>query len=255
MIDVPRAPWPAGFPVVVIHTTVALRDAHPNYGAAKSGDHTAAVELVSALLAPGAVRDTENQLAGSKPVIVPVRAVETTGINLIPDAMAHDLAQRLGLRVTTEIVQTNTVGHTRAGGFHRLAFQPIFAGPVSRGSHYLLVDDHVGLGGTLANLRSHIESQGGQVVAATTLTASRRSEVLALRLETLQALREKHGEPLEQYWRESFGFGLDALTEAEAGYLLRTPSFDAVRDRMAEARRQGVHGGVPAPQGGSGGAP
>ena len=86
------------------------------------------------------------------------------------------------------------------------------------------------------NLRGHIESHGGAVVLATTLSASRRSEVLALRPETLHSLFEKHGELLDKYWRDHVGFGIDVLTEAEAGYLLRAPSVDAIRTGMAEAR-------------------
>jgi hypothetical protein len=245
-----RAPWPADFPEVAVHATVALRDAHPDYAAAKSGEREPAVRLACALLSNTAVARLRDALGDRKPTVVPVRAVETTGINLIPDAMAHELGQRLGLAVTSDIVQTNTVGHTRASGFHRLAFQPLLAGSVLPGRLYLLVDDHVGLGGTLANLRGHIENEGGRVVVATTLCASRRSEVLALRPESLQNLREKHGELLEEYWRHRFGFGLEALTEAEAGYLLRTPSVDAVRDRLAEAGGSGVSGAVQPDQGG-----
>jgi hypothetical protein len=97
------------------------------------------------------------------------------------------------------------------------------------------VDDHVGLGSTLANLRGHIESHGGTVVLATTLSASRRSEVLALRAATLHSLSDKHGE-LDKYWRHHVGFGIDVLTEAEAGYLLRAPSVDAIRAGVAQAR-------------------
>jgi hypothetical protein len=248
-VTIRRSPWPVDFPEVVVHTTVALRDGHPDYAAAKSGTQDAAARLAGALLSAAAVDGIRDRIGAERPVIVPVRAVETTGINLIPDAMGHEMGRRLGLPVTSIIVQTNTVGHTRASGFHRLAFQPTFAGDVLPGCPYLLVDDHVGLGGTLANLRGHLEAEGGRVVLATTLSASRRSEVLALRAETLHALREKHGEPLEQYWQERFGFGLDALTEAEAGYLLRTPSFDAVRDRMAEAGGQGLRGPLRGDQG------
>jgi hypothetical protein len=245
-----RTLWAPGFPEVVVHTTVALRDAHPGYAAGKAGLRSAAVQLVGDLLSTAAVTAIHEALGEHRPIIVPIRAIETTGINLIPDAMARELGQRLGLSIiTTQLVQTNTVGHTRASGFHRLLFQPTFAGDVVPGSPYLLVDDHVGLGGTLANLRGHIESEGGHVVLTTTLSASRRSEVLALRAETLHALREKHGNPLERYWQESFGFGLDALTEAEAGYLLRTPSVDTVRDRMAEAGGEGVSGTIPGDQG------
>jgi hypothetical protein len=254
-VAIRRFPWPADFPEVVVHTSVARRDGHPDYAAAKSGTQDAAARLACALLSSTAVEQIRDLLHAERPVIVPVRAVETTGINLIPHAMAHEMGQQIGLAVAGNIVQTNTVGHTRASGFHRLSFQPTFAGVVLPGCTYLLVDDHVGLGGTLANLRGHIEGEGGRVVLTTTLSASRRSEVLALRAETLHALGAKHGEPLERYWQEHFGFGLHALTEAEAGYLLRTPSFDAVRDRMAEAGEQGLRGPLQRDQGpGDGGA-
>ncbi|MGO9837827.1 MAG: hypothetical protein ACLP1X_26870, partial [Polyangiaceae bacterium] len=217
-------------------TTVRRRDGHPDYVAAKSVDREAAVRIACDLLSDAAVAIVRQRLSDRKPTIVPVRAIETTGINLIPDAMSHELGRRLGMPVTTALVQTNTVGHTRASGFHRLAFQPTFDGAVEVGGTYLLVDDHVGLGATLANLRGHIERHGGSVLMATTLCASRDSEVLALRPPTLQALREKHGEPLDAYWREKFGFGIDLLTEAEAGYLRRTPSLDAIRAGVAKAR-------------------
>lgn len=239
-MSIPRVPWSLDFPSVVVHTTVAARDGHVDYLAAKSGDADAAFRVVRDLMAPAAMERIKDALAGRRPLIVPVHAIETTGINFLPEALGRDLGEYLSLPVTAELVQTNTVGHTRASGFHRLAFQPTFEGPVLPGQEYLLVDDHVGLGGTLANLRGHIENQGGRVILSTTLTASRRSEILALSPATLQALLEKHGNALEEYWRQQFGFGLDGLSEAEAGYLLRTPSFDAIRDRMAEAARQGL---------------
>jgi hypothetical protein len=233
-----RTAWKAEFPEVIVHTTVGRRDGHPDYVAAKSGQREAAVRIACDLLSDDAMARIRARLSDQRPTIVPVRAIETTGINLIPDAMSHELGRLLGLQVTTAIVQTNTVGHTRATGFHRLAFQPTFDGDVEPHGAYLLVDDHVGLGGTLANLRGHIEGLGGRVLMATTLSASRNSEVLALRARTLQALREKHGEPLNTYWRDDFGFGVDLLTEAEAGYLRRTPSLDAIRAGVAKARGQ-----------------
>jgi hypothetical protein len=54
-----------------------------------------------------------------------------------------------GLDATLAIVQTNSDGHTRAGGFHRLAFQPTFDGKVEAARDHVLVDDHIGLGSTL----------------------------------------------------------------------------------------------------------
>jgi hypothetical protein len=183
-----RTAWRAGLPDIVVHTTEKTRNAHPSYAGAKSGDREAATRLACDLLSNAALESIRGQLGDRRPLLVPVRAVETTGINLIPDAMSHEMALHLGLDVTLAVVQTNTVGHTRAAGFHRLAFQPTFDGKVVAGRDHVLVDDHVGLGSTLANLRGHIESHGGAVVLATTLSASRRSEALALRPETLHSL-------------------------------------------------------------------
>ncbi len=231
-----RLPWPSYFPLVAVHTTVGNRDSHPDYAAAKAGSRGAAVRLALDLLSVPAAAILRQELAGRQPTLVPVRAIEAAGMNLIPAAMAEELARLLGLQIATDILQTNTVGHTRANGYKRLALQPTFAGEVEIGREYVLVDDHIGLGGTLANLRGHIEGAGGRVIAATTMSASRNSEALALREETLQSLRRRHGQALESYWHTEFGFGLACLTQAEAGYLLRTSSVDDIRAGVASAR-------------------
>ena len=80
----------------------------------------------------------------------------------------------------------------------------------------------------------------------TTLSASRDAEVIAVRAETLSMLRSRHGEPLEQLWQDTFGHGLDCLTEVEANYLARQLSLDLIRARMAEAAEQARRRGVPA---------
>jgi len=51
-----------------------------------------------------------------------------------------------------------------------LVASAIFDGEVQPGAAYVLVDDHIGLGGTLANLRGYGEVRGGSVIAITTLT-------------------------------------------------------------------------------------
>ena len=114
--------------------------------------------------------------------------------------------------------------------------------PVHPGRHsapapraHKIGDEHVGPGGNLASLRGHMEAAGRHIVLATTSSANPRSELLAFPPATRQDLWGKHGAPLERCWQQTFGFGLDPLTEAKAGYLVRTPSFDFIRDRMAEA--------------------
>ncbi|TAL32834.1 MAG: hypothetical protein EPN98_12905 [Phenylobacterium sp.] len=241
----PRTPWPAGFPAVVVHTQTALRDHHPEYRAAKAGDAEAALTLAVDLLSDAGAEALQAILAGRPAILLPITAEETTGFNAIPDAMAQVLSRELDLPVSVgEIVQSNTVGHTRAPAFNRLVTPATFEGVVQPGAQYVLVDDHVGIGGTLANLKGYVEQNGGHVLAMTTLTQSRDAHQIALRPETLAVLREKHGEALEQFWQEQLGHGLECLTDVEGQILGREPSLDAIQGRLAqaavEARGRGV---------------
>jgi len=221
---------------VVIHTRVQVRDAHPGYSAAKSGDAEAALTLAESLLSGPATAALRTIVAGQDALLLPVTAIETTGFNAIPDAMAQVLARELGWGISAGgIVQNNKVGHTRTRAYNRLVTPASFEGPVEPAARYVLVDDHVGLGGTLANLKGHIETSGGIVVAMTTLTESRDGRHIAPRPVTLNVLRDRHGEGLEHLRREQIGHGLDGLTNLEGEILGREPSLDAIRDRLAQA--------------------
>lgn len=231
-----RLAWPAHFPDVVIHTTVRARDSHPGYAAAKAGDAEAALSLAVELLSGDAIADLRQMVESQSTFLLPVVADETTGFNAIPDAMAQVLSRKLGLdAVAGEIVQTNKVGHTRAPAFQRLVTPAEFDGPVQRGGNYLLVDDHVGLGGTLANLRGYVETRGGSVLGITTLTESRDARRISLRPETRDMLWDRHGEELDQLWKSQFHYGIDCLTEVEALNLCRQPSVVAIEDFLAQA--------------------
>jgi hypothetical protein len=65
---------------------------------------------------------------------------------------------------------------------------------------------------TLANLIGFIKSQGGHVVGATALTGKPYSAKLAPEDAQIQALRDKHGQEFEDWWRQRFGFGFAELT-------------------------------------------
>jgi hypothetical protein len=235
---IPRAPWPKGFPAVVIHTDLRTRNGHPGYPGGKSGDPFDADAIAQDLIAPEAVEELSHVMHGRKPVLLPVVADEVAGFNAIPDAMAHALSNWFGFPVATgEIVQRIKVGHTKANGWHRLVTPAEFMGDVRPGADYLLIDDHVGFGGTLANLRGFFENGGGRVVGMTTLTETRGARQIAVRKSTLAELYGRHGTSLEHLWQRLFGYGLDCLTEVEAGYLGRVESVAAIQDRMAQAAK------------------
>jgi hypothetical protein len=244
-----RTPWPTDFPDAIIHTDVRTRDAHCGYEAAKAGDPNAALALAEELLDRDAIRRLSAIIDTRRVLLLPVVADETTGFNAIPDAMAQMLAAILGLEaVAGEVVQTNRVGHTRAPAFQRLVTPATFDGPVSAGADYVLVDDHIGLGGTLANLRGYLEARGCSVIAITTLTESRDARRISLSAETRSMLWQRHGEKLDQLWKSQFGYGIDYLTEVEALNLCRQQSVVAIEDFLAqaaiEARSRGLQPSV-----------
>ena len=115
----------------------------------------------------------------------------------------------------------------------------MFDGEVQTGENCFLVDDFIGQGGTLANLRGHLARNGATVVGATVLTGKVHSAQLSLTPSTLSALREKLGERLEVWWRARFGHAFDCLTESEARYITRFADADRVRAELAEAQREG----------------
>jgi hypothetical protein len=149
-----RVPWGATRPIAII----ALQRptlGHGDYPAAKAGDIDAASRLVWDLM-EGSAGKLQRQIRKTDPIVVPVHAIEGLSYNVIPVAMAEYIGLRLGLRTNMDLQQVNRVGHTGSGGYHRLATPALFAGDVMAGEKYLLVDDFVGQGGTLANLRARL---------------------------------------------------------------------------------------------------
>ena len=230
-------------------------DADPEYRAAKSGDAVAAATLVRTLVDETGIAGVRSLIdttcGGSVPVLVSAHAYERDGFNAIPAALAKLLSTRLHVPYDTTVVQTNVVGHTGADGYGRLARQAAFGGNVERGLRYVMVDDLVGQGGTLANLRGWVEKHGGRVVGAVGLTGKAYSAKLNPSEERLHELRERHGPDLEKWWKEHFGHPFDCLTHSEARYLAHSPDVDTIRDRLAAAVREGggpVHARSPREQ-------
>jgi len=237
----PRAPW-RDFPDAVLLASESVTTKHPQYAAAKSGKAVAAAELVDELVrdsALSAVRHLIAEATINEPSLIAAHAYERSGYNAIPSALAKLLGDRLGLPFHSEVGQTNLVGHTGADGYGRLARQAAFDGPVEHGRDYVMVDDFIGQGGTMANLRGWVEKKGGNVVAAVALTGKPYSARLNPTKEQLNDLTQKHGQEFERWWREFFGHAFNCLTQSEARYLTRSPDVDTIRIRLAHKMRGG----------------
>lgn len=232
----PRTPW-GNFPDVLIHASESAVKQHPAYKRAKSGHGPSATALVNDTMSELQNQRLVDLLRGHLPTLVSAHAYEREGINAIPEAFAVEISKAVGWPHDTAVAQVNVVFHTGADGFSRMARQAEFVGAIQAGCEYVLVDDFVGMGGTLANLKGYIESNGGMVLAAVSLTGKPHSAKLALSPERLHELRSKHGTELENWWMGRFAHAFDALTESEARYLARTETADAIRNRIAAAKQ------------------
>jgi len=229
-----RTGW-GDFPDVLICASESEAHQHPHFAAAKIGDAISADALIEDILANADMDAIRRIIGEGHPRLLAVHALETAGMNAIPRVLAKRLSKDFGLPLESGINQLNRVTHTRAKGYHRLANPAVFEGRLTE-SNYLLIDDFIGQGGTLANLRGYVHYKGGTVVGAISLAGQQRSSKLRLGEEILHQLRSKHGDELEKWWLSTFGYGLDCLTESEAVYLFRSDSFDIITTRLAAAR-------------------
>jgi len=228
-----RFPWNR-LPAVFIHGPESFVKTHHAYAAAKAGDTWAAMELVADAVSLRVLEQLWKRFDGQAPVLVSARAKEASGVNAIPEATARTISAVLKWPWERRIIQANKVSHAGASGYERLQHQVIFSGHVLIGLNYLLVDDLIGQGGTLANLRGHILAQKGCVIGATVLTGNDYSAQLALADEKLAELRRQHGH-IEYWWRQRFGFGFESLTASEARFLSRARTAERIIEGLEAA--------------------
>lgn len=232
-----RAPWNDFPPLIRNGTLEELKDSE-NYQAAKAGDSKAALSLVQSLLNEQTIAEIQEMAGGREPVIVAVRAEESAGRNKIPFMMARALSSQTGWQVDTKLFQANFAGRTGTDAVYRLANPPIFRGDVQAGRDYLIVDDNSTMGGTIASLRGYIENRGGHVIGAAVMSARETGLDIVPTQKQLDDIQRKHGDAPNDYWTNTFGYGIDHLTRGEAGTIRTSPSFDRLRSGINAARLQ-----------------
>lgn len=174
--------------------------------------------------------------------------------NAIPFAYAGYLTKVMGGAVCETITQAARVGRTKLTRWFRYLCQPTFVGEVAGGRPYILLDDVVTSGGTLAALRSYITEAGGKVIAATCLAhKDGRSHQFAVAQDTLNVLVSFYGEGLRALWAQKVGHDIECLTNAEAEFLCTWAAererdygwsrgaemLQRLRDRLDEAATKG----------------
>lgn len=234
-----RSDWQENFPDALILYRARDVQTHVDYIAAKQGNTAAAYRLIVDMVQPQDLIKMQ-QLAQSAHGVVAVHAEEQSGRNKIPLALAAHLEAHLGLCMDTDIIQIDQANRGAATGLERLVRSVGFSGNVVAGQHYLIVDDTLTQGGTLADLKGYIESHGGMVVGAVALMGKQYSAKLKPSAAILALLRQQAGADFEQWWQHERGYNFDRLTESEANFLytlITKSSAESVRDRVVAARQ------------------
>lgn len=205
---------------------------HPDYVAAKSGEHEPAYRLVSQIAS-----QFLQSLVGEFPegsYFVSPFAQEAGGDNAIPLLLSLMAAEKLNGVSETDIVQLQRVFHTGADPMERLLLRPSFEGTVERGSNYVLVDDVTSMGGTLAELANYLRLNGGNVLGSIVLVNAGRDKNFRPVKKHIKLLEERFNEQIEQ----QFGIKISALTANEASYLIGFRTFDEIRNRCLKAEKE-----------------
>ena len=250
--------WTENFPPVTSLVSYAALRHNPDpamralYDRAKNReDREAAAELIHRLVRQegvekvvAGIREFADRHPGA--VLVSVHAIEGKGRNAIPFTLTNFIASQTDLEVDNTIVQSDIVSKTGVKStWYRLAHRTQFEGAVQAGKEYIMVDDAFSAGGTFSELRQHIEQGGGKVVDTITLANGAKSmnADLAVTKGHILEMERKFGvESLQDFLKEEalYDGNHRALTDAEARTLLGSPSLDEARDRMAQARQEGI---------------
>lgn len=207
------------------------------YLRAKSGSARCAIKLIEQKITDAFIQDVSSLAEGKDDVIIlPVMAKEGMGNNKIPYASALFLSYFFDIRIDERIVQSSKAFRTGSGADHRLTVYPEFDGKPLKNHNYIIVDDTLAMGGTIATLRSYLMAKGANVIGAAVLTAHQGVTHLPIRDKMLNDIYRKHGDDAFTLWEEEFGYGIDCLTQGEAGHIKAARSVESLRDRITEAR-------------------
>lgn len=141
-------------------TSLAKMKNNPHYLKAKGGDIEEAQQLVEELFFDKNV----NILKGNE-ILLPIVAQEASGRNKIPMAIAIYLSSEYGNHIETNIYQSVRANHTNSATYKRIR-NVKFESKLDtclEGNEYVIIDDHVTMGGTVASLAKFIREHGGIV--------------------------------------------------------------------------------------------
>lgn len=245
-----RVPWEADFPNVFVNCMwksanakrVCLAD-HALYSAAKGQrDMDASLDLLDDLV----IKDTITKLreleekCGAKPKLIAPAAQPSDSNNVLAIGYANWLGHELDWDVEDGVFQIKDFSKDKLNGWVRIAHRSTFYGEIDKTSPYVIVDDVITLGGTLADLRSFILGKGGRVIGMSTIASKDGSDVqIRLDNDNQTKLEKSYGSDLAKFCHELLGFDHKGFTGAEADRVLGCSGYVDLRKKIVRGRDEG----------------
>lgn len=245
-----RAPWEGDFPDVFVNRRWKSSDAkaicladHVLYNAAKGQrDMDSALSLLDDLVLERTIvqlRELENQ-HGVKPKLIAPAAQVSESNNSLAIGYANWLGHELGWPVDENVYQIKDFSKDKLNGWVRIAHRSTFYGEIDKKTPYVIVDDVITLGGTLADLRSFIIEKGGRVIGMSTIASNDGNDVrIRLDTDTQTKLEKSYGSDLAKFCHEHLGFDHRGFTNPEAGRLLSCSGYVDLRKKIVRGRDEG----------------
>ena len=242
-----RVPWPVEFPDVIINAIwmsheegVQSLKSHSLYQPAKGErDMGSAIKLLDDLVTKETV-DRLKAMAKSASVtprlIAPAAQVGDSN-NVLAVGYAQWLGHELDWPVEERVFQNKAFSKDRTDAWTRIANSSSFYGEIDKGNPYVIVDDVITLGGTLADLRSFILGKGGSVIGMSAI-ASRSGHDTPIHLgqELQTQLENFYGRDLENFCKELLGYGHTCLTRSEGAKFLGCSGYVELRKKINGGR-------------------
>ncbi|MCM2399436.1 phosphoribosyltransferase [Rhizobium sp. S95] len=245
-----RIPWERDFPDVIVNCCWKSSESgvtglgnHALYQAAKGErDVDAALALIDDVVVERTVatlRELEQNHKVKPKLIAPAAQLGDSN-NALAMTYAQWLGHELGWAVDESVFQLKDFSKDKSNAWVRIAHRSAFYGEIDKTTPYVIVDDVITLGGTMADLRSFILGKGGRVIGMSTIASKDGNDVqIRLGSDTQTELEKFYGSDLAKFCNELLGFDHRGFTDPEAARVLGCSGYVDLRKKIVRGRDQG----------------
>ncbi|WLP54083.1 phosphoribosyltransferase [Agrobacterium fabrum] len=202
----------------------------------------AALELLDELVVKDTIEKLQSiqQSLGRAPYLIAPAAQLGDSNNALAIGYANWLSHELEWPVEERVFQMKEFSKDKSNGWVRIAHRSQFYGEIDKGAPYVIVDDVMTLGGTLADLRSFILSKGGDVIGMSTIASKDGIDTpIHLGAEMQEKLEKCYGKDFAEFCDDLLGHDHTCLTRPEASRILDCASHVVLRKKVVRGRDEG----------------